>query len=99
MAISKIRPLHGRNGETILRTLFKRLGYGMNPEKTDQGRLVTAYQCNPRYAHKEFYATKQLYENLTERRRDHRKDVIAYLIVQSFKQGEISPEECKPSGL
>ncbi|MFT9056430.1 MAG: relaxase/mobilization nuclease domain-containing protein [Ethanoligenens sp.] len=93
MAISKIRPLHGRNGETILRTLFKRLGYGMNSEKTDQGRLVTAYQCNPRYAHKEFYATKQLYENLTERRRDHRKDVIAYLIVQSFKQGEISPED------
>lgn len=93
MAISKIRPLHGRNDETILRTLYKRLDYGMNPKKTDQGRLVTAYQCNPHYAYKEFFATKQLYENLTGRRREHRKDVISYLIVQSFKQGEISPED------
>ena len=93
MTISKISPLHGRNGETILRTLYKRQDYGMNLQKTDQGRLISAYQCNPPYAYKEFYATKQLYENLTGRRREHRKDVIFYLIVQSFKQGETSPED------
>ena len=92
MAISKIRPLHGRNGESILRTLYKRLNYGMNPKKTDQGRLITAYQCDPPYAYKEFYTTKQLYENLTGRKRENRKNVIAYLIVQSYKVGEITPE-------
>ena len=92
MAISKIRPLHGRNGESILRTLYKRLNYGMNPKKTDQGRLISGYQCDPPNAYKEFYATKQLYENLTGRRQEHKKDVIAYLLVQSYKVGEITPE-------
>lgn len=93
MAISKIRPLHGRNGESILRTLYKRLNYGMNPKKTDQGRLISGYQCNPPYAYKEFYAAKQLYENLTGRRQERRKNVIAYLLVQSYKAGEIAPED------
>lgn len=93
MAISKIRPLHGRNGESVLRTLYKRLNYGMNPNKTDQGRLISGYQCDPPFAYKEFYATKQLYETLTGRRQDRRKDVIAYLLVQSYKVGEITPED------
>ena len=92
-AISKIRPLHGRNGESILRTLYKRLNYGMNPKKTDQGRLISGYQCDPPNAYKEFYATKQLYENLTGHRQEHRKDVIAYLLVQSYKVGEITSED------
>lgn len=89
----KIRPLHGRNGETILSTLYKRLGYGMNAKKTDQGHLISGYQCDPPNAYKEFYATKQLYENLTGRRQEHRKDVITYLLVQSYKVGEITPED------
>ena len=93
MAISKIRPLHGRNGVSFIKTLKDREDYGVNPDKTDQGRLITAYECNPRYAYKEFYATKQLYGMLTGRNREHRKDVIAYLIIQSFKQGEITPED------
>ncbi|MFT8890186.1 relaxase/mobilization nuclease domain-containing protein [Ethanoligenens sp.] len=93
MAISKIRPLHGRNGESFVKTLKDREDYGMNPNKTDQGRLITAYQCNPHYAYKEFYATKQLYETLTGRSREHRVDVVAYLVIQSYKQGEITPED------
>lgn len=93
MAISKIRPLHGRNGESFIKTLKDREDYGVNPNKTDQGRLITAYQCNSRYAYKEFYAAKQLYEALTGRSREHRTDVIAYLIIQSYKQGEITPED------
>ncbi|MFT9057070.1 MAG: hypothetical protein ABF449_10710 [Ethanoligenens sp.] len=39
MAISKIRPLHGRNGESFIKTLKDREDYGVNPDKTDQGRL------------------------------------------------------------
>ncbi|MFT9078140.1 relaxase/mobilization nuclease domain-containing protein [Ethanoligenens sp.] len=65
----------------------------MNPKKTDQGRLISGYQCDPPLAYKEFYATKQLYENLTGRRQERRKDVIAYLLVQSYKVGEITPED------
>ena len=65
----------------------------MNPKKTDQSRLISGYQCDPPNAYKEFYATKQLYENLTGRRQEHRKDVIAYLLVQSYKVGEITPED------
>nr|WP_137143834.1 hypothetical protein [Ethanoligenens harbinense] len=76
-----------------MKTLKDRGDHGMNLYKTDEGRLITPYQCNPRYAYKEFYETKQLYEALTGRRREHRKDVIAYLIIQSYKQGKITPED------
>jgi hypothetical protein len=65
----------------------------MNSKKTDQGHLISGYQCDPPNAYKEFYATKQLYENLTGRRQEHRKDVIAYLLVQSYKVGEITSED------
>lgn len=65
MAISKICPLYGRNKEHFIKTLKDRGDYGMNLDKTHQGRLITAYQCNPITHIKEFHATKQLYKALT----------------------------------
>jgi len=65
--------------------------YVKNPEKTDGGDLVTAYQCNPSIADQEFLFSKRQYAVITGRERKG-NDVIAYHLRQSFKPGEITPE-------
>ena len=62
-----------------------------NPEKTDGGDLVAAYQCNPSIADQEFLFSRRQYAVITGRERKG-SDVIAYHLRQSFKPGEITPE-------
>lgn len=62
-----------------------------NPEKTDGGELVSAYQCNPAIVDQEFLFSKRQYAAMTGRnQKEH--DVIAYHLRQSFKPREITPE-------
>ena len=68
------------------------IDYVKNPEKTDQGRLITSWQCDSRTADAEFFYSKQQYIRNTGRVRGS-DDVIAYQIRQSFRPGEITPEE------
>lgn len=63
----------------------------MNPAKTDNGKYVTCYDCQPETAKAEFILSKRIYEDTTGRTRD--KDVLLYQIRQSFKPGEITPEQ------
>ena len=78
-------------GETIAQSLKERFDYGQNPDKTEQGELVSSYQCSPLTVDEEFLLTKRLYEQTTGR--SQRSDVIAYQVRQSFKPGEVTPEE------
>lgn len=65
--------------------------YVKNPEKTDGGELVSAYQCNPAIVDQEFLFSKRQYAAMTGRnQKEH--DVIAYHLRQSFKPREITPE-------
>ena len=73
-----------------------RTDYAKNPEKTEKGELVTAYGCDPFTVDEEFMLQKRQYEHITGRSR--RDDVIAYQIRQSFKPGEITPEEANRLG-
>jgi len=69
--------------------------YIVNPEKTDDD-LVTAYECDPNSAHKDFLMSKQEYTAKTGRK--YRGDVLAYHVRQSFKPGEITPEKANAIG-
>ena len=73
------------------------IDYVQNPQKTDNGRLITSYACDSRSADDEFMLSKKEYEYITGRNQG-RRDVIAYHIRQSFKPGEISPEEANEIG-
>ena len=42
MATTRIIAMHTNKGKTIAQTLKDRTDYGMNPDKTDGGELVTA---------------------------------------------------------
>ena len=96
MAATRLIPLHVNKGKTIAQSLGDRTDYAKNPEKTEKGELVTGYQCDPMTVDEEFMLSKRQYEQITGRRQKH--EVIAYQIRQSFKPGEITPEEANRLG-
>ncbi|MCD8368142.1 MAG: relaxase/mobilization nuclease domain-containing protein [Clostridiales bacterium] len=96
MAATRLIPLHINKGKTIAQTLNDRTDYAKNPEKTEKGDLVTAYECDPFTVDEEFMLSKRQYEHSTGRRQKH--DVIAYQIRQSFKPGEVTAEEANRIG-
>ena len=91
MATTRLMPLHSGKGRTVAEALGRVTDYVENPEKTNGGDLVTAYQCNPSIADQEFLFSKRQYAVITGRERKD-NDVIAYHLRQSFKPGEITPE-------
>ena len=54
MATTRLMPLHSGKDQTIAEALGRVTDYVKNPEKTNGGDLVTAYQCNPSIADQEF---------------------------------------------
>ena len=98
MATTRIIPLHTGKGRTVGKAISDIIDYVKNPDKTDHGRLITSYQCDSRVADAEFMLAKQQYVSATGRSRG-RDDVLAYQVRQSFKPGEITPEEANRLGV
>ena len=88
--------LHKNKGKSVAACLKSRTDYAQNPEKTEQGELVSSYECSPLTVDEEFLLTKRLYEQTTGR--SQKSDVIAYQVRQSFKPGEVTPEEANRIG-
>lgn len=96
MAATRLMALHINKGKTLAQCLQERTDYASNPEKTEKGELVTAYECDPMTVDEKFLLSKRQYQHITGR---HQKnDVIAYQIRQSFRPGEILPEEANRVG-
>ena len=83
-------------GKSVAVCLKSRTDYAQNPDKTEQGQLVSSYKCSPLTVDEEFMLSKRQYELVTGRRQ--KSDVIAYQIRQSFKPGEITAEEANKVG-
>lgn len=96
MATTRIISMHVSHGKTIADCLTDRIDYSKNPEKTQGGELISAYECDPKTADAEFLYSKRQYQTITGREQRH--DVIAYQVRQSFKPGEITPEEANRVG-
>ena len=95
MAATRLITMHQNKGKSVAKSLSDRTDYAKNGEKTEDGEYVTAYECNPEIVDQEFYSSRNEYL------KDHRVaagDVIAYQIRQSFKPGEITPEEANKVG-
>ena len=97
MATTRIMPLHVGKGRTESRAISDIIDYVANPKKTDNGRLITGYACDSRTADAEFLLAKRQYIAATGRVRGA-DDVIAYHVRQSFRPGEITPEEANRLG-
>lgn len=71
--------------------------YVENPDKTDGGEWISAYECDPAIADQEFLFSKRQYATLTGREKKD-NDVIAYHLRQSFRPGEIDPARANKIG-
>lgn len=89
---------HISKGETIARSLKDRFDYGKNPDKTQGGELISAYECDQQTCDAEFLLSKAKYKAVTGREQKRDADVLCYQIRQSFAPGEITPEEANRVG-
>ena len=96
MATTRIMSMHINKGKTIAQCLKARLDYVKNPDKTEQGKLISAYACAPETADQEFLLNRNAYIAKTGRRIHN--EVIAYQVRQSFQPGEVTPEEANKIG-
>ena len=96
MAATRLIAMHKNKGRSLERCLKDRTDYAQNPEKTEGGEMVSSYQCDPEFVEEQFASSKQEYLRITQRQ--YVGDIIAYQIRQSFKPGEITPEEANKIG-
>ena len=96
LAATRLIALHQNKGKSVAACLKSCTDYAQNPEKTDGGALVSSYGCSPLTVDEEFLLSKRQYEQSTGR--SQKSNVIAYQIRQSFKPGEITPEEANKVG-
>ena len=96
MATTRIIPMHRNKGKTIAQCLRARTDYVKNPEKTNGGELISSFACDPRTVDAEFLLSKKEYQARTGRAQ--KRDVVAYQVRQSFRPGEVSPEEANRIG-
>ena len=96
MATTRIMPMHINKGKTISQCMKARIDYVKNPDKTEDGTLVSSYACTPESADHEFVLARNEYRSLTGK--SNPKEVIAYQLRQSFKPGEVTPEEANRIG-
>ncbi|MCI8623526.1 MAG: relaxase/mobilization nuclease domain-containing protein [Provencibacterium sp.] len=83
---------------TRKQSMADRHSYDQKPEKTHDGEWVSSYMCSPETAAEEFELSKRLYYQITGRSQPPRRDIIMYRVIQSFKPGEVSPEEANRIG-
>ena len=96
MATTRIIPMRQNKGKSVAASLKGRIDYAKNPEKTDGGELVSAYECDPRIVDSQFMLSKREYKIITGR--EQQPNVIAYQVRQSFAPSEITPEEANRIG-
>ena len=91
MATTRLMPLHSGKGRTVAEALGRVTDYVKNPEKTNSGDLVAAYQCNPSIADQEFLFSKRQYAAITGReRKDNNVNQIARRVNSG---GGVYPDE------
>ncbi|MBQ6490568.1 MAG: relaxase/mobilization nuclease domain-containing protein [Solobacterium sp.] len=96
MAATKLISMHQAKGKSPVQSLKDRINYSENPDKTEEGQYISSYACSAETAAEEFALSKEEYLRITGR--VYKGDILAYQIRQSFKPGEITPEEANKVG-
>lgn len=96
MAATRLIALHVNKGKTVAQCLADRTDYSQNAAKTNDGEFISSYACDPKTADEEFLLSKRQYQHITGRQQ--KNNIIAYQIRQSFKPGEITPEDANQVG-
>ena len=77
----------------IKNTEDRAISYVMNGDKTENGVLVFCHQCSndPLQAAKDFKSVREMFQSRTE--------ILDHHIIQSFKPGEVTPEQAHRIGM
>lgn len=98
MAVVHFHNRHTSKNQTVKECIKFHIDYAKNPEKTQNGLLVSAYECSPETAAEEFLISKKMYERITKRSQPKDKDNVSYMLMQSFKPEEITPQKAHEIG-
>jgi len=97
IATTTLIPLHAGKGRTVAAALGASTDYVKNPDKTQDGQLISSYECDSLTVDAEFNFSKNQYAAMTGR--DYgKRDVLAYYLRQSFKPGEVDAETVNKIG-
>jgi len=96
MAATRLIAMHKNIGKSVGQCLAARTDYAKDEDKTEDGKYITAYACDVDIVEKEFLDSRNDYIRTTGR--EYKGDIIAYQIRQSFKPGEVTPEEANAIG-
>jgi type IV secretory pathway VirD2 relaxase len=97
MATSWLKSLKVAPNKSMPTVISDIIDYIKDPQKTDEGRLISSYACDSRVADEQFLLSKKEYNHITNRKQG-RREVIAYHIRQSFKPGEVDAETANRIG-
>ena len=65
MATTRLITIHISKGKGAGGSFAGRLDYACNPDKTEDGQLVTGFACDPKTAANEFELMRRTYLNIT----------------------------------
>ena len=87
LAATRLIAMRKNKGKSIAACLNNHTSYIQNPDKTEQGELVSSYQCSPLTVDEEFMLTKRLYEQTTGRRQksDGNRSQSLYLVLGNWR--------------
>ena len=74
----------------IKSTLNKAIEYICDPKKTDNQKNISCHSCDFKTAEKMFEYTRNKYNSNVK--------LLAFHVVQSFKKGEVTPEQAHAFG-
>lgn len=91
MAVTKLLSIKAR--------VDNRVKYICNPEKTNEGTLISSYNCDAETAHFDFDCTTSLAEMSPFTSNARKNSILAYHLIQSFSPNDnITPEEAHEIG-
>lgn len=82
IATIRLISMHQNKGKSIADCLADRTDYAKNPDKTNDGELLSSYECDPKTVQAEFMLSKRQYDDITGR--TQASNVIAYQITTSL---------------
>lgn len=89
--------MHRNKGKSAAQSVHDRIDYAVNPLKTKDGAYVSSYECSTDMTAEEFILSEMEYEEKTGKAA-RMSDVLCYQLRQSFKPGEITPEDANRIG-
>ena len=97
MAATRIEPVHINKACGAAQTIKRMTDYFKNPTKTDDGRLVSGFECDTDLITEDFMMARDDYRHNTGRDQGA-NEILAYHVRQAFLPGEVDADTAHQLG-